>query len=43
MLNDFSLVKTKSINWDLETSKNNSSIGGNINLDQTNKGKTVFK
>ncbi len=44
-LNDFSLVKTKSINWDLETSKHCSSIveGNSNKLEQTSKSKTVFK
>jgi hypothetical protein len=36
VLKDFSLIKTKSINWDLETSKN-SSIGDHNNLQETSK------
>ena len=45
VLHDFSLMKTKSINWDLETSKNSSAQSGNQTdkLEETSKAKTMFK
>ena len=45
VLHDFSLMKTKSINWDLETSKNSSVPSGSQanKLEETSKAKTMFK
>jgi len=40
VLNDFSMMKTKSINWDLESSKNSSLVPSNSN---NNQSKTMFK
>ena len=40
VLNDFSMMKTKSINWDLESSKNSSLTLTNNN---NNHAKTMFK
>lgn len=40
VLNDFSMMKTKSINWDLESSKNSSLVPNSNNNIQS---KTLFK
>ena len=46
VLNDFSLMKTKSINWDLESSKNSSLAPTILEKSKSNpyeKTKTIFK